>query len=66
MNTGKEIELRMLVSVHTRIRVYGPKICEMRKTCAILVRNETFKIIVEKCEEKGHLGPPTFRWKYIS
>jgi hypothetical protein len=54
----------MFVRVHTRI--FGPKTCEMRKTCTILVGNEAFKIIVEKCEEKGHLGPPTLRRKYIS
>jgi len=59
MNTGEEIKLRMFVRVHTRI--FGPKTCEMRKTCTILVRNETFKIIVEKCEERGHLGPSTLR-----
>jgi hypothetical protein len=64
MNTGKEIKLRMFVRVH--IRIFGPKTCEMRKTCTILVGNETFNITVEKCEEKGHLGPPTLKWNYIS
>jgi hypothetical protein len=51
----------MLVRVHTRI--FEPKTIEMRKTCTILVGNETLKITVEKCEEKGQLGPPTVRWK---
>lgn len=64
MNTGKEIKLRTFVRVHTRI--FGLKNCEKKKACIIHVGNETFKIIVEKCEEKGHLGLPTHRWKYIS
>jgi len=63
INTGKEIKLRMFVRVHTRI--FGPKTCEMRKTCSIFVGNETFKITLAKCEEKRHLEPPTLRWKYI-